>query len=132
MALETFLAGVRTELAADLGITVVDGYVEGPLERELACVYPGQTEENPDDVGIEEIEVLIRYFRPYQQQFTPEEPAATADLIEMRDAIVEALKDKQTVQWDVWYFRIAGFTFNPRSRWIEARLRAWQANPYAP
>lgn len=132
MGLETFLEGVRAELEADLGVTVVDGYVEGPLEQELACVYPGQTDEDPDRVWLEELEIFIRYFKPVTQQFTPESPSDTSDLIASRDAIIAALKDKQTVQWGIWFFRIAGFTFNSRSRLVEARLVARAPNTFLP
>lgn len=133
MALESFLEGVRSELQADLGagIPVVDGYVQGPLETELVCVYPGQTDEDSENTDIETLEILVRYYKPLLQQFTPETPADNSELIAARDAIVAALKDKQIVQFGVWFFRIQGFTFSARERWVEARLRAWEDNPYA-
>lgn len=131
MSLETFLEGVRAELATDLAITVKDGYIEGPLDVEMGCVYPGDTTELEENVDVEELEIFARVFKPVAQQFVPEEPPDNSELLAARDAIIAALKDKQTATWGVWYLRIRGFEIDAQERHVTARITAWHTNPFA-
>lgn len=134
MSLETFLEGARVELATDLGIEVVDGFIEGPLENipeaGYGCVWPDNTQELFEDVMFEEIRIRIRVFLPITQQFTSETPADSSDLIELRSRIIQALREKQTNQMGVWFFRPESFDFDPRVRFVECVLVGRQQNEF--
>lgn len=101
--LTTFRKQLERHLEEQLGIPFVSGALDGPLEQDLGCTFPGSKTEVPGHVQDEDLVVRIRVFLAHPGQGV-ELPPDPAPLEELAEKLQLALKEKQT-GLGPWYQR---------------------------
>lgn len=126
---------IATELTNDLGIRVEPGRITGPVAERVACIYPGGREEFEEDVQRANVELAIRSFHPYAEQFEPTRPFDPALLEGDAQTIIESLRDKQFEELGVpgvWFVRVISETYDFEEQSVECIVRAFTDNPFTP
>jgi hypothetical protein len=126
-----FRQAVAAHLADALGIRFVDGPLEGPIEkRDLACTYPVQEDENPDNTIEEVVTIGVRVFQAYVTQRAPESPIDPSKL----EAWAWLAKLTLAHPWGdlgVWYARVTRTEYDMEQQGFDMTIIGWQENPQA-
>lgn len=135
MSLTTFRTSLKPLLQTDLRnsgfvsnqIVVVDGYLDGPVEkRDQAALWSTGIRET-GRVMDEQLFLTLRVFVAFKQQRAPESPIDPSALEGIAETIQSTIKGHQT-GLGPWFQRGVDFTIDPRKQMVEAHIVASQLN----
>jgi hypothetical protein len=129
----SFRLALALDLAAALGVDVVPGVIDGPVEQDVACVFPGSEAELETDANYLDFRVVVRVFRsfvPPTEPTYPADPSALEDLAwTIRTSLSPAVAT-HTAGVTVFY-RVVSVDFLNDEQGIEAVVAAQIPNPFA-
>jgi hypothetical protein len=132
VSLTSFRQLVAAEIAGILDIqTVMNGRVEGPLERyDMVCSWPIRKAEQEDAVDLEDILVAVRVLRAWDQERQPEVPFDPAQLEADAEAVQVGSYDIQASAGP-WLWRPTEFAFDVEAQRLDIAIYATQRNLFA-
>lgn len=127
--LTAFRNALMDQLATALGVEVVAGIINQPLEdRSIACVWIASVGEVSDAVQLETIDARIRVFRQWKQQSTIDMAEDDVAALEtLAETLQTTLKTIQTTAGP-WMFRVTGVELDLGSMGVEAAVLATHEN----
>lgn len=121
-SLGAFRTAVIDQLQTDLGIEFKPGMLIGPIEsRDLGSVYAPRVVEVSGRVQEEEITLVVRVFKQFQQQIDPESPYDPSPLEDLVDQLQASVKANQT-NAGVWYQRLVAADVDVTVQGVEATI----------
>jgi uncharacterized protein (UPF0297 family) len=134
-ALTTFRQAVITELNDDPafdGYRFVPGRIVGPVRKPIGCVFPGEPSyvEREENVQTAILRLEVRVFVGITQQRDVEKPLDPTVLEELGEAVMLALRDRDTVALGVWYSRVTGYTIDLEAQGVYAEVIGWNDNVF--
>lgn len=129
MSLTDVRSGLQTYLQAQLGIRMVAGIIEGPVEDQtIGCVWTtgGATGE---DAESEIVTLHVRIFRQYSDtEPALRDPGALEDLVDQTKA---ALKPIQSGLAGAWFFGIPEWEIDLETNGCELVITCRRSDPFA-
>ena len=106
-----FRQALAADLAAALGITFLEGKLEGPQTGavDIGCTWPGTIQRDSADANRQEIFVFARVFKVFAIQRTPETPLPDPVLLEaLAETVQTTIRANRTANgmWFMWLERI--------------------------
>jgi hypothetical protein len=127
--LTDFRSALQEQFARDLEITVVPGYLEGPVQlSDLGSCYVQRLYEMPQRVMEEEILVQLRVFKQFQPLSDPAVPYDVTPLEEIAAAIQRSIVAHQTGLPGTWFQRVTAIEIDAAKQGVYATVLATANN----
>jgi len=123
---------LQDALHEELNIPIVGGYVEGPVTKDMGCVWWISTRPSSVSASDEEVRFGIRVFDQWREPDNPEKPTSPADLEAIDTTVKALLSEVQTFPGsnDPWFFEIEGSS-QPEDEWcVEFDVMVLRSNPF--
>lgn len=132
MSLTSVREAVRDQLAADLGITFVDGRLEGPAERrDLGCCWTDGLVEDSDDANHQVVTIVARAFLRYERSREPEKPIDPAPLEALAEKMQASVRAQHSIA-GVDFARAVRVSVDMDRRGVEVEVQVWMSNLASP
>jgi hypothetical protein len=121
---------LRALLETDLGIDMVAGYSDGPIEnRDLGFVFIQATEPWEESAVMENVYLGVHVFQRFEDKVDPEAGLDTTHLEELSETLKASVKAHQTVGAVPWSQDLGRMDFNWERQGFSATVRGWRLNP---
>jgi hypothetical protein len=123
-----FRLSLQEHLEDVLQRPVIAGLLEGPLDQQLACVFPASIREVQRPVLDEQLFLTARVFEPFVAQADLPVPAHDPlPLEDLAERLQKSIRDAQTTLGP-WFARVMQIDFDLQRNAFEATLMGWQQN----